>query len=248
MPGTLRPSLARPCDSTDRFDGANPVTGRYRLAVSGTELGTTLPASASPDPVSTRSKGERTRAATVAAAVDLFGSTGYAGASVAAVARRIGVTPSAVFAHFRSKEELYDAAVAADLGAAFRAALVGADRTATVTDVVTSVLVSLPAAFADHPLAARALRDPRPGSTPALVASAEVRHLVDQLRSDLRRDVTRSLVYVDDEDRAVAGIESLVLLASLAVVTGTATSADPRWVDGLVWMVASALGGNRQEA
>ncbi|GAA3114952.1 ScbR family autoregulator-binding transcription factor [Streptomyces rectiviolaceus] len=48
----------------------------------------------------------RTRAALIRAAAEVFGEYGFAGASVARIAERAGLTLGAVYFHFKSKEEL----------------------------------------------------------------------------------------------------------------------------------------------
>jgi len=45
------------------------------------------------------------------AALDLVSERGLSGMSVAAVARRVGLVPSAIYRHFKSKEEMLDAAI-----------------------------------------------------------------------------------------------------------------------------------------
>ncbi|MGP4052882.1 ScbR family autoregulator-binding transcription factor [Streptomyces sp. 2A115] len=51
-------------------------------------------------------RAERTRAAVVLAASEVFTELGFAGASVAKIADRAGVTLGAVYFHFKSKDEL----------------------------------------------------------------------------------------------------------------------------------------------
>ncbi|MEU9042633.1 MULTISPECIES: ScbR family autoregulator-binding transcription factor [unclassified Kitasatospora] len=51
-------------------------------------------------------RAERTRAAVVQAAAEVFGQLGFAGSSVVKIADRAGVTLGAVYFHFRNKEEL----------------------------------------------------------------------------------------------------------------------------------------------
>src|SRR4030066_1931766 len=46
------------------------------------------------------------------AALALIASRGTHALSVAAVARRVGLVPSAIYRHFRSKDEVLDAAIA----------------------------------------------------------------------------------------------------------------------------------------
>lgn len=56
-------------------------------------------------------KGERTRAAVLKAAVDLFGENGYRATSLNQIAGRAGVVQSVLHHHFGSKEQLLDAAL-----------------------------------------------------------------------------------------------------------------------------------------
>ena len=51
-------------------------------------------------------KGEQTRAAIVAAALDLAGSDSLEGLTIGLIARRLGMSKAGVFAHFGSREEL----------------------------------------------------------------------------------------------------------------------------------------------
>ena len=50
-----------------------------------------------------------TRALLLDAALDAFTRHGYAGASVRAIARAAGLSDSGLYAHFRSKQDLYQA-------------------------------------------------------------------------------------------------------------------------------------------
>jgi AcrR family transcriptional regulator len=50
-----------------------------------------------------------TRALLLDAALDAFGRHGYAGSSVRAIARAAGLSDSGLYAHFRSKQDLYQA-------------------------------------------------------------------------------------------------------------------------------------------
>jgi AcrR family transcriptional regulator len=50
----------------------------------------------------------------LAAARELFGARGYEGTTLAAIATRVGVTPSALLRHAATKQELFEAAFAAE--------------------------------------------------------------------------------------------------------------------------------------
>lgn len=115
----------------------------------------------------------RTRAAILGAAAGCFGRLGFAGASMDALAAEAGVTKPTIYAHFGSKEALFDAALrqafaglkdqpmppAADLAAA-RAALIGHARTVVDGMLAPRTLGLLRAAVAEalaRPEWARAL-------------------------------------------------------------------------------------------
>lgn len=57
-------------------------------------------------------RGEQTRAAIVAAAVELFGERGFRGTSISQIAQKAGVVQSVLHHHFGSKEQLLNAALA----------------------------------------------------------------------------------------------------------------------------------------
>ncbi|MFB9625024.1 TetR/AcrR family transcriptional regulator [Nonomuraea helvata] len=53
-----------------------------------------------------------TKAALLDAALRLFAQNGYAGTSIRAIAREVGLSESVLYAHFDSKQAIYDAAMA----------------------------------------------------------------------------------------------------------------------------------------
>ncbi|TDC58214.1 TetR/AcrR family transcriptional regulator [Actinomadura sp. KC345] len=53
-----------------------------------------------------------TKAALVEAALRLFAQKGYTGTSIRAIAREVGLSESVLYAHFTSKQDIFDAAVA----------------------------------------------------------------------------------------------------------------------------------------
>jgi AcrR family transcriptional regulator len=56
-------------------------------------------------------RAERTRAALIHAAAEVFDQTGYHGAGLNAILRKAGITTGAMYFHFRSKEELARAVI-----------------------------------------------------------------------------------------------------------------------------------------
>ena len=105
------------------------------------------------------SKGERTRAALICAAIRRFASEGYHRVSLTDIARDVGVSPTAVYRYFPDKEALFEAAVDTDAEA-----LVAFARDALTRDVGGSLLellgrlaAGLVTAAHAHPLVARVL-------------------------------------------------------------------------------------------
>jgi AcrR family transcriptional regulator len=59
-----------------------------------------------------KSEAGDTRGALLDAALELFSRHGYAGTSIRAIAREVGLSESALYAHFGSKRAIYEAAMA----------------------------------------------------------------------------------------------------------------------------------------
>lgn len=78
--------------------------------------------------VTPSAKGVRTRDAILATAIEHFGTMGRAGARVPVIARSVGITPSAVYAYFPSKQALFEAAVDADVACLVEDAFPEIDR------------------------------------------------------------------------------------------------------------------------
>lgn len=57
-----------------------------------------------------KSEAQDTKAALLQAAVRLFAENGYAGTSIRAIAREVGLSESVLYAHYGSKQEIFDAA------------------------------------------------------------------------------------------------------------------------------------------
>ena len=73
-------------------------------------------------------KGDRTKAAILDAAREVFHRRGYAGASVRAIAAAAGIDPALVIRYFGSKQALFAAAVHVDLAMPDLAAVTPSDR------------------------------------------------------------------------------------------------------------------------
>ncbi|HLT17740.1 MAG TPA: helix-turn-helix domain-containing protein [Acidimicrobiales bacterium] len=150
------------------------------------------------DPQPATPKGERTRQAILAAAIERFGRDGYRATSVADIARDAGVSGTAAYAYFPSKEALFVAAVDEDAAAVIRAGLHEVIEDPTIADWRRTLVFTLLDAVERHPLARRLLAGQEPGVTERVMdipALAEVRKAcaerirADQLAGQARPDV-----------------------------------------------------------
>jgi TetR/AcrR family transcriptional regulator len=87
-----------------------------------------------------QSVSERKRNAILDAARAVFSRQGYAGASVDDVATSAGIAKGTLYLYFKSKEELYVAALARDLGTLAQTARVEMDRVPTLREKMLAFL------------------------------------------------------------------------------------------------------------
>ncbi len=172
------------------------------------------------------SKGERTRQAILHAAVEQFAHLGLRGVSVPALARSVDLSPSAVYAYFPTKADLYAAAVDADVAGLLQDALpeVLAGR---FDGDFAAVFRRLVRYLRRHPLARRILGGDDEGAERLAILPIEVQLrrgiataiAAGQVDGSMRRDI--------DPEIMAAGLEAVVialLMASLQI--GTQVDAD----------------------
>src|SRR3546814_17478403 len=109
-------------------------------------------------------KGEQTRRAILAAAIERFGREGYRATSVADIARDAGVGGTVAYAHFPNKETLFLAAIDEDASNVINEGLVGALEDIDVDDWRQMLLFTLISAL-DHPPPPRRLPPRLPPTT-----------------------------------------------------------------------------------
>lgn len=140
-------------------------------------------------------KGERTRAAILEAAIERFGRDGFRSTSVADIARDAGVGGTVAYAYFPNKEALFLAAADEDAAAVIEEArvMVAVDQRA---DWRESLITTLIAAVGRHPLARRLLGGLEPEVTERVLetsALAELRKdIAERLRSEQAAGTVRS--------------------------------------------------------
>jgi AcrR family transcriptional regulator len=188
----------------------------------------------------TPTKGERTQARILEAAVDRFGTNGFRATSVAAIARDAGVSPAAPFAYWSSKEALFEAAVDADARAVI-AELLGSIATGDDLALWLSLVNDLLAVLETHPLSRRVLAGHEPESIDRLLrlsAFAELRQLLTALIAEGQAEgrVRASL----DPEQAAIGIESMTLALTMATLQ-LRESPDPDRQAGIAHLLLSAF-------
>jgi AcrR family transcriptional regulator len=159
-------------------------------------------------------KGEQTRRAILAAAIERFGSDGYKTTSVAKIARDAGVGGTITYAYCPNKEALFLAALDED------AAGVIEEGTACVFDATnpdqwrSELIITLLDAVDRHPLARRVLSGLEPHVTGRVIeipALTELRKAVaERLRSEQATGAVRH-----DIDPVTVGSGVVVIVISL---------------------------------
>lgn len=171
-------------------------------------------------------KGERTRHRLLDIAVRQFTGRGYREASIAAVAREAGLTAGAVYPYFRTKEELFLAAVERESAQLIAEAGAAADDAAAPA---VAFALALLGSSEHHPLLTLVLREPPPellGRVLELEPFQQVRvHLRRRLRSGQEQGAIRGDLNVD---QFALGLESIVLAQlSAAVPAGPGETDQP---------------------
>lgn len=190
-------------------------------------------------------KGERTRQAIVRAAIGRFVADGFQRASMADVAREVGLSPSAVYRYFPTKEALFIAAIDEDIAGMVelvRRTLHGGAP--SISALLAELRTELGAAVGEHPLAARALTGVEPMGPDRIMALPHLASLRDDLVGLLRAGQEVGFVRPDVSPTTLAlGIETIVMyqLAHLATLRGMGVHpADERW-DAIAAVVDAAL-------
>ncbi len=143
-------------------------------------------------------KGARTRARILGAAAEHFAATGFDAGSVPEIARQIGVSHATLYQHFGRKDELFRAAVEADLTALFETLVPTLEAGPLDPDLILDLVRSLVIGGHAHPLAKRVLAEIDAEQTEVLrdlpaLAELEVRLvralLAAQDAGTVRRDI-----------------------------------------------------------
>jgi AcrR family transcriptional regulator len=145
------------------------------------------------------------------AAIDAFAESGYGGSSTRQIAKRLNMSATAMYPHYRSKEELLYA-IALEGHSGLLAALRTADDPAAgFTERLRLVVAALAAWHAENHKLARVVQYELHGLTPAHYRTiAPLRHQVtDVIAEIMAGGVTTGEFHVDNVDEVVMAISSL---------------------------------------
>jgi AcrR family transcriptional regulator len=173
-------------------------------------------------------KGERTRQAILAAAIERFGRDGYRATSVADIAREAGVSGTAAYAYFDGKEDLFLAAVDEDAAGVIEEGLAVFEEPSDPATWRRTLFFTMVAAVERHPLAKRLLAGLEPEVTDRVLhipALEELRKVcIERLRADQLAGAVRSDIDPVTVGNGVVAI-TLSLLMSVIQVGPAAAAA-----------------------
>lgn len=145
------------------------------------------------------------------AAIEAFAESGYGGSSTRQIAKRLNMSATAMYPHYRSKEELLYA-IALEGHSSLLAALKKADNPAAgYNDRLRAVVAAFATWHAENHKQARVVQYELHGLTPAHYRTiAPLRHqATDVLAEIVAGGVTAGEFHVDDVDEVVMAISSL---------------------------------------
>lgn len=176
------------------------------------------------------SRGERTRAAVLQAAIDRFGRDGYRSTSVLAIARDAGVGPTAAYSYFPTKEALFLAAVDEDIAGVVEETFGGVEEPPHSEKWAGRTLAAAMASLEHHPLARRVLsgREPeaadRLTDTPALAQARK--SLAEQLHAGQESGDVRCDIGAEDLAGGLTGLMISLLASGLRLGSGEVRRSD----------------------
>lgn len=149
-------------------------------------------------------KGERTKARILDAAIGHFAALGLHSGSVPEIARMAGTSHATVYQHFGKKEDLFREAVESDLTALFASlddSLSGSVTPEGIVGLVPALLVEARL----RPLARRVIADTDREQTEALLNLPALRDLEERLRGAVSKSQKSGTIRKDIDAAEIAG-------------------------------------------
>jgi AcrR family transcriptional regulator len=168
-------------------------------------------------------KGEQTRQAILAAAIERFGRDGHRATSVADIARDAGVGGTVAYAYFPNKEALFLAAADEDAAGVIREGMTTVLEGDPEGDWRATLVFTLLEAVQHHPLARRLLAGLEPEVTERVIEIPALAELRKAVAERLRTEQAAGSVRTDIDAVAIGnGIVAIILsLLMSAVQLGT---------------------------
>ena len=161
-------------------------------------------------------------------AAERFAEFGYRHTSLAGVARELDITPSAVYFHFISKEELFVAAFDRQ-ASALGSEVIGEDVDEVDEGFWAAALPAIVLRLPAYPLVQRVVRGEEPTLMPRLAAGDLPQRLRLALAVSLRKAQANGTIQDDiDCDTTAIGMESILLALLLTTVQANGTGFDVR--------------------
>jgi AcrR family transcriptional regulator len=186
-------------------------------------------------------KGTRTRQAVLEVAIAQFAAGGRRGTSVPGIARQLGLTSSAVYAYFPSKQTLFEAAVDADAAGLIADALpeiLAGSFDGDFATVFARLLGALPA----HPLARRVLAGEEGTGAERLVQLPSEQRLHSGLTQVILRGQADGTMRGNVDARLLAiGFETIVVALIIAILQTGGAPTDHTTSLGVITVLDAAL-------
>lgn len=177
-----------------------------------------------PSSFTASTKGEQTRRAILAAAIERFGRDGFRSTSVADIARDAAVSGTLAYNYFDNKESLFLAALDEDAAGVIAEGMVAMPSARSVKMAVNEawrdkLIFLLLDALDDHPLARRVLGGLEPQVTGRIIELPALTELRLAVGEQLRIDQEAGLVRPDIDPMAIgAGAVTMYLSILMSIV------------------------------
>ncbi|GAB88680.1 TetR/AcrR family transcriptional regulator [Gordonia rhizosphera] len=157
-----------------------------------------------------------------------FAEHGYRQTSLAAIAREVAITPSAVYFHFAGKEEVFLAAFDREAGR-LGDAIIGREPQAVGDGYWNAVLNDVVKHLPEYPLVARVLGGAEPELMSRIVAGEFSTRLRATVAVSLRKGQEVGRVRMDiDRDRVALAVETIMLAFLVMTVQARGVGRDER--------------------
>ncbi len=164
-------------------------------------------------------KGQRTRQAILAAAIDRFGRDGFKSTSIADIARDAGVGGSVAYSYFANKEALFIQALEDDATALIGEGLAQLISQPDVNSWRDDLIGTLVTSLRSHPLVKRVLAGYEPEVTDRVIELPALARLREVVSERVRSDQAAGIVRPDiDPVKIGSGATTIIITMVMAII------------------------------